>query len=88
MTSSSNLLIPMVIMNECFLAQSYDRGVLGGPSACARVSATDANQKISEYDIIPGVQGAELPEVLAILSNLWVNSWNFIQFSCQTGFIK
>ncbi len=51
-------------------------------------AAADDNQKISGYDIILGVQGAEPPEALAILSNLWVKSWNLIPFSKPTGYLK
>ncbi len=41
---------------------------------CARAPATDDNQKISVHNIILGVQGAEPPEAMEILSNLWVKS--------------
>ncbi len=61
---------------------------IGGPSVCARAPATNDIQKISVNDIILGVQGAEPPEALAILSNLRVKSWNFIPFSLQTDCSK
>ncbi len=50
--------------------------------------ATDDNQNISVNDTILGVQGADPPEALAILSNLGGKSWNFIPFSLQTGYSK
>ncbi len=46
----------------------------GGASVCARAPATDDNQNISVHNIILGVQGAESPEALEILSNLWAKS--------------
>ncbi len=46
--------------------------ILGGPSAFMRALLTDDSP----------------PEALAILSNLWVKSWNFIPFSLQTGYLK
>ncbi len=62
--------------------------ILGGPSAFAKAAPTDDNQRIFLCNSNLGVQGAEPPEALAILSNLWVKSWNFIPFSLQTGYLK
>ncbi len=44
--------------------------ILGGPRAFARVPPTDNDQRIFVYN-----------SNLAILSILWVKSWNFIPFS-------
>ena len=73
----------------CYSCRGVGRSrILGEPSTCMWVPATNNNQKMSANDIILGVQGVEPPEALAILCNLWVKSLNSVPFSLQTGYSK